>query len=101
MKNHPLSPEEKADHALESLEGINFSELPFGFDERMFARFDSEFSKSKTPKWFWAAASVILIVNLFVAFNSSNSTTTTAKTETNSINTVSSFYFQGGSDWYN
>ncbi|CAN5186277.1 hypothetical protein BH09BAC5_BH09BAC5_26820 [soil metagenome] len=105
MKNHPLTPEQKADLALESLERIQQSELPEGFDEKMFARFDSEFTKAKTPKWFWIAASVILMVNLFAAYNSTvsaSASTSDVKTDnSNSINNVSTYYFQGGTDWYN
>ena len=95
MKNKP-SPEEKAGHALESLDGILAGNLPAGFEERMLARMDEEFFKVKVPKWFWMAAAVLLLVNISVAWKFSAS----AK-ETQMHNSIASYYFRGGTDWYN
>jgi hypothetical protein len=104
MKNNNLSPEEKANLALESLDGIHSVEIPNGLEERMLARFDSEFSaKSKTPKWFWAAAVLLLAINIGVVFNYSRSTNSTETSSTKSTTGITSFvseYFQGGKDFY-
>jgi hypothetical protein len=99
MKEHPLSPEEKAERILENFGRIKSVEPSSDFDSRMAARFDSEFSvRVKTPKWFWAAAAAILIINAAVAYNYSGSTSKSAETKTS--NTIASYYFQGGTDWY-
>lgn len=108
MKQHPLTTEEKADQALESLEGIQAVEPSAEFDAKMFARFDCEFSeKAKTPKWFWVAALAIFSINMIAVYNYSFSadtttetSTTTSSSETKTSNAIVSYYFQGGTDWY-
>lgn len=93
MKNK-LLPEEKAEQALGSFDGIVLPDLPAGFEERMFARMDEEFFKVKVPKWFWAAAAVLLLINVSIAWKFSGSTEPTQ-------NSIASYYFRGGTDWYN
>jgi hypothetical protein len=95
MERNHLSPEEKAEQALQNFEGIKQAELPADFEAKMFARFDAEFAPVKTPKWFWAAAAVLLVVNLTAAFTVSNN-----QSEKQTVNSVTSFYFKGGTDWY-
>jgi hypothetical protein len=95
MKNN-LTPEEKAEHALTSLDGILLQDPPAGFRDKMFARMDREFFNQKVPKWFWAAAAVLLLVNISIAWKFSGSST-----EATPKNTLASYYFRGGTDWYN
>src|SRR3954468_191945 len=103
MKNQNGSPEEKADFTLESLEGMQQVEIPGGLEEKMFARFDREFSAvAKTPKWFWAAAVLLLAINLVAVAHYSGTTKKeiSAARSTTGIDDVASYYFQGGTDWY-
>jgi hypothetical protein len=103
MKNSSMTPEEKADYIIENFGGMQAVDPSADFDSKVFARFDSEFSaRSKTPKWFWVAALAILSINVIAAYNYTGKTTTTSSTssETKTTNTISSYYFQGGTDWY-
>lgn len=61
------APEENADLALASLDGLQRADVPPGLEEKLMARFDAEFSVRAAPKWFWAAAAVLLAVNIFAA----------------------------------
>lgn len=102
MKNHPTSPEEKTNQALESFEGLQRVEVPDGLEAKMFARFDLEFpAVSKTPKWFWAAALLLLAINVVAVMNYSGVIKReTASHSINDIHSLGSYYFQGGTDWY-
>ena len=100
MKNHPLSPEEKADRALENFQEIKPVEPSAIFDSKMFTRFEKESVKSVTPKWFWAAALVILAINVIAGYNYASSSSIETTSETLQSNVIGSYYFQGGTDWY-
>ncbi len=108
MKKDFSSSEEKADMALESLDGIAHAEIPEGLEDKMLARFDSEFSvRKKTPKWFWVAAIVLLMINITAVYKYSFSTDSPkpnpAFSDMNSSvqqNEIGNYYFNGGSSWF-
>lgn len=107
MKHNASSPEEKAELALGSFEGIHAVEVPSALEAKMLARFENEFpAKSRTPKWFWAAAVLLLAINITAAVNYSKTSivpTETPSTETKTSGGINSFaneFFQGGNDIY-
>ena|ERR1041385_6442577 len=107
MTSKNLTAEEKANLAMESLEGMHSVEVPDGMEERMLARFENEFAaKSKTPKWFWAAAVLLLAINITAAISYSKSSGVSAETPSTEIKTstgINSFageFFQNGNDIY-
>ena len=95
MKNESLTPEQQADRTLESLDGITRAEVPAGLEEKLFARLVPQVV-ARTPKWFWAAAAVLLAVNVVAAFRGSEGKASGG----NGLKSVGSYYFQGGSDWF-
>src|SRR5574337_79185 len=95
------SAEEKADKTLESLEGISRAEFPSGLEEKMFARFDAELRRNNKTvgKWFWVAASVLLLVNVAAGWRYVHGSNTGEVTTTTSTQNGESL-FSGGSSWY-
>jgi hypothetical protein len=101
MKNPSASPEERADQALESFDGLQRVGVPDGLEEKMFARFELEFPQvSKTPKWFWAAALLLLAINIVAIMNYSGINKKETASSNSGIHSIASYYFQGGTDWY-
>ena len=89
------TPEENADLALASLDGLQRADVPPGLEEKLLARFDREFSVKAAPMatgWFWAAATVLLAVNIFAVVKY-----TSASKETAGIQEVASYYFTSNS----
>lgn len=94
MKNESLTPEQKADLALESLHGMTRAEVPAALEEKLFARL-AKHAAARTPKWFWAAAVVLLAVNVVAAFHGSEE----KRSGGNELKSVGAYYFPGG-DWF-
>ena len=104
MENKRLSSEEKANLALESLDGIQSIEIPNGLEEKMLARFENESVKSKTPKWFWAAAVLLLAINVGAVckYSFSNNSSEQNSTSSNTMpqKEIGTYYFGGENTSY-
>lgn len=112
MKTNSFSPEEEAELTLLSLDKMEPAAVPSGFDERFFARLDAALNPfisaslkvknvseivfvAKTPRWFWAAAVALLLVNGIIAFNYLQSAAPVS-----GLASENQLYFQGGVAWF-
>lgn len=82
------TPGEKADLALASLDGLQRADVPPMLEAKLLARFDAEFSVKPALKWFWAAAAILLAVNIVAAVKY-----TSVSNETTGPQQVASYYF--------
>ncbi len=86
------TPGEKADLALASLDGLQRADVPPMLEAKLLARFDAEFSVKPALKWFWAAATILLAVNIFAVVKY-----TSASKEAAGVQEVASYYFASNS----
>ena len=90
------TPEKETEFTLNSLDGLQRVEIPFHLEEKIFSRWNGE-SKMKIPKWFRAAAVLLVICNVAVGVNyfTKNSETKSSFTiSAQQKNPVGEYYFQ-------
>lgn len=91
MKNH----EEETSRTLSSLDGLNAAPVPSGYEERFFDRLDRELEPLvHTPKWFWVAATVLLLLNAAIGWNYALKPAAEAQAATEN------YFFPGGTSWF-
>jgi hypothetical protein len=92
MKKLPLSPEEEAELTLSSLDGIGRAAVPPGLEERLFSRVKA----ARPPKWAWAAALAVVLINAGVAWTCLKASPAPPAATADNATT----FFSGGTSWY-